>query len=336
MLDANCDSRGIPLLEENLQKLDHSMSAVDIHLLGPFEVANRDRALPLGGRRQRAVLALLAIHAGEVLSTHRIADDIWAGDPPPSAVQTVHTYISRLRSVLRASCVDPSVNEIITSCESGYVLRAQQDWIDAIRFEQAVAEASTAFGTHRLELATERIQKALSIWRGVALADFVYEPFAAGESQRLGERKLEAIELRIDIDLSLGRHAPNVAALEGLTAEHPVREHFWAQLMTALYRCGRQADALSAYGKVRRTLIEELGLEPGPELRRLEHMVLEQSDELTWRPPRGEPSVLSSKRTPKTRSVQVTPTEHDKTRRISSRSLVAPRRCHAEPGWGAS
>lgn len=136
----------------------------------------------------------------------------------------------------------------------------------------------------RPQAAADQLRTAIGLWHGTAYADFAYEPFAAAESQRLMEQRVQATELRVDADLALARHATVVGELEGLVSEHPMRERFWAQLMTALYRCGRQADALAAYSRVRRALIEELGIEPGPDLRRLERLVLEQSSELDWQP----------------------------------------------------
>ncbi len=260
-------------------------------MLGPFEVWNDGMQVPLGGRRQRAVLALLAIHAGEVLSTDRIVEEIWAEDSPPSAVRTVHAYISRLRSNLRDAKPIGSGSEILVSRDPGYVLAIDPMQVDAARFEQAVSQASACLKAGDPTRASGELRDALALWRGTALADFVFESFAATESQRLSERRLEAIELRIDTDLALVRHTQLVAELESLVASNPMRERFWAQLMLALYRSGRQSDALAVYGRVRRMLIDELGIEPGPELRHLERMVLEQSPELAWEPSRIGPAI---------------------------------------------
>ena len=257
---------------------------MDFRLLGPFEVHDGDDAMPIGAFRQRAVLALLAIYAGQVLSSDRIIDEIWAGSPPPSALKTLHAYISRLRRALHTSADNEATRGVLLSRNPGYVLTVDDSQIDAVRFERMVAEASSALGSGRPHAAADGIREAMSLWRGTALADFAYEPFAAPESQRLMERRIEAVELRIDADLALARHTSLVAELEALVAEYPMRERLWAQLMTALYRCGRQADALAAYGRVRHALIEELGIEPGPELRLLERQVLEQSSQLAWQP----------------------------------------------------
>lgn len=257
---------------------------MEFQMLGPFEVWDGGSPIPLGGRRQRAVLALLAIHAGEVLSVDRIIEEIWAEDSPPSAVRTVHSYVSRLRSSLRSGRGTGSKSDILISRDPGYVLTIDPVDVDAVRFERGVTQASALMDSGDPAKANGELRDALALWRGTALADFAYESFAARESERLSERRLEAIELRIDTDLALVRHSQLVSELEALVVSHPMRERFWAQLMVALYRSGRQSDALGVYGRVRRMLIDELGIEPGPELRHLERMVLEQSPELAWAP----------------------------------------------------
>jgi DNA-binding SARP family transcriptional activator len=266
---------------------------MDFRVLGPFEVVDGGNAIPLGGRRQRAVLALLTIHAGEVLSIDRIVDEVWAGSPPPSAVRTVQVYVSRLRSALHPSRSGAG-DGVLMSVDPGYLLAVDRSQIDAFRFEQAVAEGSAFLAAGDAASAAQTLRDALGIWRGTALADFAYEPFAAVEAQRLTERRLEALERRIDADLALGHHASVIAELEGLVTDHPLREGFWAQLMTALYRGGRQAEALAAYGRVRQVLVEELGIDPGPRLQRLERLVLEKSAELAWHPATGGREPVSS------------------------------------------
>jgi DNA-binding SARP family transcriptional activator len=260
---------------------------MEFRVLGPFEVRDGDREISIGAFRQRAVLALLTIHAGQTLSTDRIIDEIWAGSPPPSALKTLHAYISRLRRVLHSPPGGDDGAPLL-SRHPGYVLAIDPSQVDSFRFEQLVADAGVALNEGNAEVAADLVRQALSLWRGTALAEFAYEPFATNESQRLMERRMEAVELRIDTDLALARHASVVSELEALVSEHPVRERLWAQLMIALYRCGRQADALAAYTKVRRLLVDELGIEPGPELRNLERLVLEQSPELAWQPTHRE------------------------------------------------
>jgi DNA-binding SARP family transcriptional activator/tetratricopeptide (TPR) repeat protein len=258
---------------------------VELKLLGPFEAHDDRGALPIGTLRQRAVLALLTIHVGRTLATERIIDEIWAGTPPPTAVKTLQAYISRLRRVLHGTTGEGR-GPVLLSRPQGYVLDVDPSAVDSVRFECMADVGAELVLDQRHEEAAARLRAALEIWRGPALVDFVYEPFAGAEAGRLTERRLEAIELRIDADLALARHGAVTAELEALVLEHPLRERLWAQLMTALYRSGRQADALSAYGRIRAALVDELGIDPGPELRTLERQVLEQDPALAWRPPR--------------------------------------------------
>jgi DNA-binding SARP family transcriptional activator len=249
---------------------------MDFRLLGPLEVERDGEVLNLGGRRQRAVLALLVLHVGEVVSTDRIVDEIWAEDPPPSATRTVHSYVSRLRGILRGAAGE----DVLIRREPGYILSVDPTAVDVVQFERQVDAAALALDAGDPASADGELQDALGLWRGEALADFAYESFASTESQRLDGRRLEAVELRLDCDLALGRHARAVTELESLVAIHPRRERFWAQLMVALYRSGRQSDALAAFGRVRHVLVDELGVEPGDELQLIERQVLDQSPEL--------------------------------------------------------
>ncbi len=267
---------------------------MDFRVLGPFEVYDGGEPVPIGALRQRAVLALLTIHAGEPLSADRIIDEIWAGTPPLSALKTLHAYISRLRGALHTTSVARG-HELLVSRRPGYVLAIDDSQIDSVRFERMVDDAARAYGGGSPEQAADTVREAMSLWHGSALADFAYEPFAVTESQRLMERRMEALELRINADLALARHAALIAELEGLVVEHPLRETLWVQLMTALYRSGRQAEALAAYGRVRHALVEELGIEPGPDLRLLERQVLDQSPELAWQPAGGAHSGTTSR-----------------------------------------
>ena len=170
---------------------------MDFRVLGPFEVLDGDDAVSVGAFRQRAVLALLTIHAGQALSTDRIIEEIWAGSPPPSALKTLHAYVSRLRRVLHPSKATEGGAEILLSRNPGYVLAIDESQIDAVRFERMVDDATTALRMGRAESAAGTIRDAMGLWRGTALADFAYESFAANESQRLMERRIEAIELRV-------------------------------------------------------------------------------------------------------------------------------------------
>ena len=237
---------------------------MDFRLLGPFGVeCVTGIRWHSEGAVNWAILALLTMHVGEVLSTDRIAEEIWAGDPPPSATRTVHSYASPSRPALR----DPDGGgDLLVRRDPGYGAGR-----GPCPGRRCPVRAPRRSGRHRLDSgdvgeANGGLRQALDLWQGEALADFAYDFFAATESQRLDGRRLEALELRIDTDLALARHAQVVAELESLVAIHPLRERFWAQLMVALYRCGRQSDALAAYSRVRTTLVDELGLEPGEEL----------------------------------------------------------------------
>ena len=235
---------------------------MEFRLLGPLEVVDDDGVvLPLGGPRPRALLAQLLLHPNEVVSTDRLIDGTWGETPPASATNALQVHIHTLRSALGA-------DRIVTRAP-GYLLRVEAGELDAERFEQLVRNGKPV--------------EALALWRGPALADVAFEPFAQAEAARLEERRLAAIEARIDADLETGRHAEVAAELEALVAEHPHRERLRAQQMLALYRAGRQADALAAYRDARASL-DELGLEPSADLRALEQRILRQDPGLDARP----------------------------------------------------
>ena len=245
---------------------------MEFRILGPLEVVENRRTLPLGSRKQRALLALLVLHAGEVVSRDRLIDDLWHGDPPPAAETTVRSHISRLRSALGAAR--------LLSRPPGYLLVLAPEELDATRCERLLAEARDALAQGRAADAAERLRGALALWRGSALADVAYEPFAQGEIARLEELRLAVLEERIEADLALARHADVVGELEALVAEHPLRERLRGQLMLALYRSGRQAEALESYQQARRVLTEELGLEPSEALKDLQRAILAQNPAL--------------------------------------------------------
>ncbi len=267
---------------------------LEFRLLGAFEVRRGNELVVVGGHRQRMVLAVLALRPGALLSQDRLIEEVWGESPPPAAVRTLHAYVSRLRAVLRTGQHPPT--DVLVRRGPGYLLDVQHDQVDVERFERMVGEATTALTAGRPQEAARVLRSALSLWRGPAMGEFADERFAVTESLRLVERRLEALELRIDADLAMANHAPLVAELEGLVHENPLRERFWGQLMTALYRCGRQADALGAYHRLRRQLVDELGLEPAPELRHLEQLVLEQSPDLDWRAPEPGPGPVFAER----------------------------------------
>jgi DNA-binding SARP family transcriptional activator len=243
---------------------------LEIRILGPIEVADGDRSLPLPGPRQRGLLALLALHANEVVSSERLIDELWPGEPPESAAAALQAGMSRLRKALGDH------SGLIATVAPGYVIRLAPDQLDVRRFEQLVEEAAGADP----ESASETLRSALALWRGPPLGDLAYESFAQAPIRRLEELRLLALEQRIDADLALGRHAQLVPELEAVVAEHPLREALRAQIMLALYRAGRQAEALEQYQDTRRTLVDELGIEPNPALQELEKAILRQDSSL--------------------------------------------------------
>jgi DNA-binding SARP family transcriptional activator len=241
---------------------------MELQLLGPIEVRLGDRKLQLGARKQRALLAMLGLHVNSAVSTDRLVGGLWGEEPPPSAAKMVQLYVSQLRRAL-----DDNGASIVTHGR-GYELRLQSDWVDASRFERMVDEAQP--------------REALALWRGDALADVADEPFTAAEIRRLEELRMRACELAVEADLAAGRHAHVVGELERLLAEHPLNERLHAQRMLALYRSGRQADALDAYHQARSALVEQIGVEPGAQLRRLQQAILAQDPALDL--PAAEPA----------------------------------------------
>jgi DNA-binding SARP family transcriptional activator len=243
---------------------------MEFGILGPLEVRDGDRALPLAGARQRALLALLLLHANEVVSSDGILDALWAGEPPGSGATAVQVLVSRLRASLGTGGA-----QLLTRAP-GYVLRVEDGQLDLQRFERLVtaAEGEEPGGAARA------LREALALWRGPALADLAYETFAQPAIGRLEELRLFALERRIDADLALRGHAELVGELEQLVAAHPLREGFRGQLMLALYRSGRQAESLEAYKAMRRALVDELGLEPSRALQELEGKILRQDPSL--------------------------------------------------------
>lgn len=252
---------------------------LDFRVLGPLEVSANGTFLPLGGAKQRAVLALLLLHANEVVSSDRLIDELWGDSPPDSATNMVQGYVSQLRKVLEPGRIRGE-HEILVSRSPGYMLQIGADQIDAERFEQLAAEGRRALELEDAAAAVQRFREALGLWRGPALADLAYETFVQADVARLEELRFGALEDRIDAELRLGRDDALVGELRELVDEHPTRERLRAQLMAALYRCSRQADALEVYRDGRRALRHELGIEPGPALRELEQAILRQDPAL--------------------------------------------------------
>ena len=254
---------------------------MEFRILGPLEVSDEGRRVEIGGHKQRALLASLLLHANEVVSLDRLIDELWGEAPPPTAAKTLQAQVSRLRRSLNGD-EDPAAHMRgpLQTRGHGYVLTVEPGQVDADRFQGMLEEARRARAEGRPEEAAEELRRALALWRGPALADFAYESFAQTEIARLDELQLTALEERIEADLALGRHAELVGELEALVARHPLRERLRGQLMLALYRSDRQAEALHVYQEFRLALAEELGLEPSQGLQRLERQILEQDPEL--------------------------------------------------------
>ncbi|MGH2991615.1 MAG: BTAD domain-containing putative transcriptional regulator [Solirubrobacterales bacterium] len=252
---------------------------MQFRILGPLEVRRQGRRVELGPAKQRALLAILLVHANELVSSDRLIEELWP-DPPETAPNTLQVYVGKLRKALEPGRVRGAPGELLITQAPGYLLRVEAGQLDVERFETLLADGGRAREAGEHPAAAEALRAALGVWRGHALADFVYEPFAQGEIARLEELRTVALEERLDADLVLGRHAAIVGELEALVREHPLRERLRAQLMLALYRDGRQAEALEVYRDARRTLTEELGIDPGPELQGLEGAILRQDAEL--------------------------------------------------------
>jgi DNA-binding SARP family transcriptional activator len=231
-------------------------------ILGPLEVASADGPILLAGHQQRALLAVLLLEAGRVVPTERIIDLLWGETPPRTAATSLQNSLSKLRKELGT--------DVLETRAPGYVLRAEPEHIDARRFELEVRDARRLEPEQR----SERLLRALDLWRGPALAEFASDEFAQPEIRRLEELRLVALEERIEADLEVGRHGDVIGELEALVEQHPLRETFPRQQMLALYRAGRQAEALDAYATARSRFVEELGIEPGPELKRLQVEIL--------------------------------------------------------------
>ena len=246
---------------------------IEFRVLGSLEVVEGDRPVALGGPQQRALLAVLLVHRGESVSSDRLIDALWGEQAPASAVKIVQGYVSNLRRVLG--------DGLLVTRGGGYLLQAEPGQTDLDRFESLVAEGRRALQEGDAPTAAARLRDALGLWRGPPLADLAYESFAQAEIARLEESRLAALADRIDAELALGEHARLVGELEALVREHPLRERLVGQLMLALYRSGRQADALETYRRAREWL-SELGLEPGPALRELEQSILRQDQSLAF------------------------------------------------------
>src|SRR5713226_6236458 len=246
-------------------------ASMEFRILGPLEVIAGGRARRVGGPKQRKLLALLVLNAGRVISADRLVDGIWNGRPPANAENALQVRVSNLRKVLGPQAV--------LTRAPGYMLDVHVDAVDARRFERLAREGRLALARGDAALAAECLREALALWRGRPLEGLDGGNFARHELQ-LDEARIEALEDRIDADLAVGQHGQLAGELEALVAEHPLRERLRRQLMLVLYRSGRQADALEAYQDARRTLVDELGIEPSPPLQELERAILQQDPEL--------------------------------------------------------
>jgi DNA-binding SARP family transcriptional activator len=246
---------------------------LEFRILGPLEVVGEHGHIRLGGAKQRATLAILLLSANRVVSIDRLADDLYAGAAPVTALKQVQRQISELRKVLGSA-------SLIETRSPGYTIRLAPEQLDLTAFERLNGDARDALAGGEAQRAADLLRQALGLWRGAPLADLTYESFARAPIERLEEIRLAAVEQRIEAELALGRHRELVGELEELASEHALRERFRAQLMLALYRSGRQAEALEAYRRAREALVDDFGIEPTPALQQLEHQILTQDPSL--------------------------------------------------------
>jgi DNA-binding SARP family transcriptional activator len=303
---------------------------MNVRLLGPLEVEHDGAPLALGTPSQRALLARLLLDVNRTVAIDRLVDDIWGEDVPPTAVKMIHIHVSRLRKLLPP--------DVLVTRAPGYAVAMAPEAVDVVRFERLREKGRTALAIGSALQAAVHLRTALSLWRGPALAEFD-EPFAAIEASRLEDLRLACLEDRIDADLRLGRHAVLVGELEALVARHPLRERPRGQLMVALYRSGRQAEALAVYRRLRELLVTELGLDPSPALRELERRMLQQDPglEVATGPRRYAVAGASGNVVP------VSSSESVHSRRAAASSLAAPLRltrrgrprCSAHPSGPA-
>jgi predicted ATPase/DNA-binding SARP family transcriptional activator len=274
---------------------------MEFRILGPLELRDERGTIELRPAKPQALLAMLLLHPNQPLSPDRLARALWGEDPPPGAHRAVHVYLSRLRHAL-------GERERVDTTPAGYRLRVRPGELDAERFEALLHEGQAALAAGHHERAASLLREALSLWRGPPLADVRLERSAQTEIARLEEQRFAALEAWIDAELQLGRHASLIPELEALATRDPRRERLSAQLMLALYRCGRQADALETYQRTRAALVDELGIEPGPSLKAMQRAVLEQSPELELPSRGGSPQLASPPRGTAAGSLPVPPT----------------------------
>jgi DNA-binding SARP family transcriptional activator/class 3 adenylate cyclase len=261
-------ARPLAACEVDWSPLPARGGGTEFFVLGGLDASRDRRPLALGGRRQRAVLATLLLHANEFVSTGRLIEEVWSNSPPRKALTKLVSHLSRLRAILG----DDDTPALLAG-PTGYTLRLGSDQLDVGRFERLANDGRAALGRGDAETAAVTLRSALALWRGPAYADVADRPFARAEVTRLEELRLVTLEDRIEADLARGRHDALAGELESLVARHPLRERLWSELMVALYRAGRHGKALEAYQRARKVLAEELGRDPGESLRQLERAI---------------------------------------------------------------
>jgi len=318
-------------------------SGMRFHVLGPLEVEADDGPVVLGGPKERLLLALLLARPNQVVSVDALVRGLWGEQPPPTAAKTLQSHVKRLRRALEPERARGAAGEVLVTRQPGYLLRVAPGALDAARFEELTDKARRALADGLAQAAGSLLREALGLWRGQPFEEFLDTDVAVAEADRLAELRLVALEDRVEADLRLGGHRELVAELEGLVREQPLRERLWAQLMLALYRAGRQADALLAYQRARSVLVEELGIDPGAELRRLHAGVLAQDPGLDLQP---TGNVAAARELPEAlqavgpafvgRAAEVAWLRAAWTRAIDGRggvALVAGGQAWARPGW---
>ena len=264
--------------------------AVEFRILGPLEVLDDSgRPLALGGPKQRALLAVLLLDAGAVVSADRLIEELWGEDPPGGARGVLQVYVANLRKLLEPGRSTGAAPTLLLTQPPGYRLDPGGHRFDLATFRRLAAAGKARAEGGDPQGAAEALTEALALWRGPVLSDLAVGLDTQGALAQLEEQRLATLEQRVEVELTLGRHRDLVGELEALVAAHPLREQLWSLLIVALYRCQRQAEALDAYRQARQTLAEELGIDPGRPLQELERAVLAQDPALDWTPPATTP-----------------------------------------------
>ncbi|MGH3377476.1 MAG: AfsR/SARP family transcriptional regulator [Actinoallomurus sp.] len=262
------------------------MHGLDFRILGPLEVTTNTRRVPVAAGKQRVLLATLLLSANQTVAIEELTERLWGGDPPRGPHGALHTYVTRLRQALGRHGGDAA--RLIRTSAAGYGIEVTAAGLDLIRFREIVREARSAGRGGDLSTESAGLTAALALWRGPILPDVRSESLHRDVVPSLIEEHLRTLERRHEVDLALGRHDRLVGELRALTGKHPFHERFWGQLMVALYRCGRPAEALEAYGEVSASLRRRLGVCPGPEVRDLHTAILRDDPRLSSTPPEGK------------------------------------------------